>query len=104
MQRSTKEGPPADKAAACWPFQRATDEKGKKAKTADAMTETTQKTEADTETAKKKMHPGEFVMELAECFVPVSPPWSEVVKKDVVDGKPPPVETPRNEKCGVHVL
>ena len=27
MQRSTKEGPPADKAAACWPFQRAIDEK-----------------------------------------------------------------------------
>ena len=52
------------------------------------------------------MHIDEFVMKLAEPFVPVWPPWSEVVKKDVVDSKPPPVETPRNEKRpgGVHLL
>ena len=54
MQRATKEGPPTEKVAACWPFQKTNDEKGTKATTEGAMTETTKKAEANTDTGENK--------------------------------------------------
>ena len=99
MQRATKEGPPTEKVAACWPFPKNNDEMGKKAKTEDARIETEKKTEADTDTEKKKMHIDEFVRKLAEPFEAVRPPWSEAAMEYAADGASPQVTKPNTIKA-----